>query len=470
LSHRVIGQLTQRTEVLSALLATALASIYVPSVGHGFVKDDFVWIARSHFESAADVSRLFQAPTGFFRPLVSISFALNRAVSGLDPLGYGLVNVALLFGCCLAIVLLAQALSFSWPSALFCAALWAFNFHGINAAVLWISGRTALLVTLFAVLGAAHFVRGRYGLASGFLFLAMLSKEEGLAIPGVLLVWSAIADRWEARPDRQNRRLAPSLVALSIPVLVYLLLRMSSGAFTPATAPPYYQLSFTADRLLSNFLAYADRSMTFSVATVLLLAGFATGRRRLRFFPADRSSILLGVLWLVGAFALTIFLPVRSSLYVCLPSVGVAVMATTFAAAIWREMPISRRPPTVVTGLILLFLLLPVYRGRNSRLVSEAELSRTTLTAIERAAPASRGRTLLVIKDDRAARPSLNDAFGTMLQDAVDLVISPRVRAWMVPPPTGADLAGIGPPPAADVALELKSGVVELVSDAAPPK
>jgi hypothetical protein len=469
LAHRVIGQLTQRTEVLSALLATALASIYVPSVGHGFVKDDFVWIARSHFESAADVSRLFQAPTGFFRPLVSISFALNRAVSGLDPLGYGLVNVALLFGCCLAIVLLAQALSFSRPAALFCAALWAFNFHGINAAVLWISGRTALLVTLFAVLGAAHFVRGRYGLASGFLFLAMLSKEEGLAIPGVLLVWSAIADRWKARPDGKNRRLASSLVALSIPVLVYLLLRMSSGAFTVATAPAYYQLSFTADRLLSNFLAYADRSMTFSVATVLLLAGFATVRR-LRFLPADRSSLLLGMLWLVGGFALTVFLPARSSLYVCLPSVGVAVMATAFAAAIWREMPVSRRPATVVTGLILLFLLLPVYRGRNRRLVSEAELSRATLTAIERAAPASRGRTLLVIKDDRAARPSLNDAFGTTLQDAVDLVINPRVRAWMIPPPTGADLAGIGPPPAADVALELKSGVVELVSDAAPPK
>jgi hypothetical protein len=469
LAHRVIEQLTQRTEVLSALLATALASIYVPSVGHGFVKDDFVWIARSHFEAAADVSGLFQAPTGFFRPLVSISFALNRAVSGLDPLGYGLVNVALLFGCCVAIVLLAQALSFPRPAALFCAGLWAFNFHGINAAVLWISGRTALLVTLFSVLGAAQLVRARYGLASGFLFLAMLSKEEGLAIPGVLLVWSAIANRWEARRSGQNRRLTPALVALSIPVLVYLLLRVRSGAFTPATAPPYYQWSFAADRFLSNLLAYADRSMTFSAATVLLLVAFAN-LRRLRTLDADRSSLLFGMLWLVGGFALTIFLPARSSLYVCLPSVGVALMATAIASAIWRETPVHRRPAAVASGLILLFLLLPVYRSRNSRLVSEAELSRATLTAIERAAPASRGPTLVVIKDDRGGRPSLDDAFGTTLQDAVDLMINSRVRAWMIPPPTGAELAGIGPPPAADVALELKSGVVELVSDAALPK
>jgi hypothetical protein len=468
LAHRALGQLTQRTQVLSAVLATALASIYVPAVGHGFVKDDFVWIARSHFESPADVSRLFQAPTGFFRPLVSISFALNRAVSGLDPLGYGLVNVALLFGCCLAIVLLAQALSFPRPAALFCAALWAFNFHGINAAVLWISGRTALLVTLFAVLGAAQFVGRRYALASVLLFLAMLSKEEGLAIPGVLLVWSANADRWEARPDGQKRRLTPAALALSIPVLVYLLLRMRSGAFTAATAPPYYQLSFTAGRLQSHLLAYADRSMTFSVAIVLLLAAFAAVRR-LRPSYADRSLLVFGMLWLVGGFALTIFLPVRSSLYACLPSVGVAVMATALAAVIWKEMPVRRRPAAVMTGLILPFLLFPVYRARNSRLVSEAELSRATLTAIERAAPASRGPIVLVIKDDRAARPSLDDAFGTTLQDAVDLAINPRVRAWMIPPPTGADLAGIGPPPQADVVLELKSGIV-LVSDASPPK
>jgi hypothetical protein len=469
LAHRVIGQLAQRTQVLSAVLATALASIYVPSVGHGFVKDDFVWIARSHFDSLADVSRLFQAPTGFFRPLVSISFALNRTFSGLDPLSYGLVNVALLFGCCIAIVLLAQALSFPRPAAVFCAAVWAFNVHGINSAVLWISGRTALLVTLFAVVGATQFLRGQYGLASGFLFLAMLSKEEGLAIPGVLLVWVVIADRLAPRSGGYNRRLTHAVMALSIPVLLYLLLRMRSGAFTPATAPPYYQLSFTVSRVLSHLPAYADRSMTFSVSILLTFALIATVRR-LRPSNTDRASILFGMLWLAGGFALTVFLPVRSSLYACLPSVGVAVMATTVAAAIWKEMPARRQPAAVVTGLILPFLLFPVYRARNSRLVSEAELSRATLTAIERAAPVSRGRTVLVIKDDRAARPSLDDAFGTTLQDAVDLVINPRVRAWMIPPPTGADLAGIGPPPPADVALELKSGIVELVSDASQPK
>jgi hypothetical protein len=141
-------------------------------------------------------------------------------------------------------------------------------------------------------------------------------------------------------------------------------------------------------------------------------------------------------------------------------------MATAIGAAIWREIPARRQPVAVVTGLILPFLLFPVYRTRNSRLVSEAELSRATLAAIARAAPASRGQVRLVIMDDRSARPSLDDAFGTTLQDAVDLVIDPRVRAWMVPPPTGAELAGIGTPPAADVVLQLKSGVVELVSDA----
>lgn len=48
--------------------------------------------------------------------------------------------------------LLAERLGLPVPAALLTAAVWSFNFHGINVAVLWISGRTSLLVVLFAIL------------------------------------------------------------------------------------------------------------------------------------------------------------------------------------------------------------------------------------------------------------------------------------------------------------------------------
>ena len=42
------------------------------------------------------------------------------------------------------------------------AAIWIFNWHGINMATLWISGRTALLLTLFATWGTASLFRGHW--------------------------------------------------------------------------------------------------------------------------------------------------------------------------------------------------------------------------------------------------------------------------------------------------------------------
>ncbi len=456
-----VERVTRRGPLAATLLA-ALLLIYVPDVGHGFVKDDYVWIARSKLESVADFARLFQAPTGFFRPLVSVSFGVNRALSRLHPLGYGLTNLGLLIGCCLAIALLVRALSFPWPAALFAAALWAFNFHGINAAVLWISGRTALLLTLFATVGAQQFIRERYLFAGLMFLLALLSKEEAVVVPGILLVWSTVADRWTDVAARYDRRIPTPVIALAAPVLIYFLLRVRSGAFTPVTAPPYYQLSFTFERFLLHVGPYVDRSMTFSALVLLVLA--TVGRvRRLELSNAERSAIVFGVLWLVGGFALTVFLPVRSSLYVCFPSVGVAVVAAALATAAWRTMTPRRQTVAMLVGLSAPFLLWPVYHVRNSRLVSEAELSRATLAEIGRVAAGSTRPLQVVLRDDRSARPSLNDSFGTMVQEAVDLVIGPDVHAWIDPPPTGAELAGLSSPPAADVTLRLNDGAVGVV-------
>ncbi|MNC96546.1 hypothetical protein D3C83_139460 [compost metagenome] len=63
-------------------------------------------------------------------------------------------------------------------ASLLAAATWLFNFHAVNMAVLWLSGRTALLVTLFALASAHAMLRGRALLAGGACLLALLSKEE----------------------------------------------------------------------------------------------------------------------------------------------------------------------------------------------------------------------------------------------------------------------------------------------------
>lgn len=115
----------------ACLLLFAFSIIYVPAVGHGFVKDDFGWIARSHIRSPRDALNLLGAPSGFFRPLVSLSFGLNQWVCSVQPRSYGLTNVVLAIGCAGAIFLLARALSLPAAAALLANAIWMFNWHGI---------------------------------------------------------------------------------------------------------------------------------------------------------------------------------------------------------------------------------------------------------------------------------------------------------------------------------------------------
>jgi hypothetical protein len=87
-------------------------AIYVTAAGHGFLKDDFSWIWKGRVRTSADLVGLFTNDTGFYRPVVLLTFTLNEWLFGADPLGYGLTNVLLALGCFGTIVLLGR--SFGW--------------------------------------------------------------------------------------------------------------------------------------------------------------------------------------------------------------------------------------------------------------------------------------------------------------------------------------------------------------------
>src|SRR4029079_17831088 len=98
----------------------------------------------------------------------------NRLACGVEhPRCYGLVNFALVIACAVGVAILTSAIVRSTGAAIAAAAIWLFNWHGINMAVLWISGRTSLALVLFATLGAAAFVMRRWTLAAALSFAAM---------------------------------------------------------------------------------------------------------------------------------------------------------------------------------------------------------------------------------------------------------------------------------------------------------
>lgn len=438
----------------TAILLTALCLAYLPMVGHGFVKDDVVWIARS---GLADVGMWWRgAPTGFFRPVVSLSFGLNRFACGVGHSWcYGATNFALLLACAAGVFALARALSLSLAASLAAAALWAFNWNGINMAVLWISGRTSLLLVLFATAGAAAFLRGRWMLAALLIFASMLSKEEALPLPFVLVGW-AVWDGWLARQDKRAGLLGFAAAA-GLLTAVYLLLRLGSGAFTPATAPSYYRLEFSAARLIENLPRYLDRSATFSASVLFLFWCFFV-RGRWQLARESRRAMVFAACWIAGGMAITLFLPVRSNLYALLPSIGVALLAARLLSDRWIELPARPARHALLAGLILPFALLPLYWARNLPSVQEARLSTRTLTALRAVAADHRPGTTVRLNDDRSARPSLDDAFGTLLQEAVNLTVTPGLTVWIDPPPKDVDPGSVDRSRQPDVTLTLAGG------------
>src|SRR6185503_2461970 len=99
-----------------------------------------------------------------------------------------------------------------------------------------------------------------------------------------------------------------------------------------------------------------------------------------------RRTLTLGAFWFIGMFALTIFVPNRSSLYALLPSAAPALVIGFFLQQLWDvTTPIAHRR-LVAAAVIVPVLLLPVYWSRNERWIEIAELSSDTFAAVRRVA------------------------------------------------------------------------------------
>jgi tetratricopeptide (TPR) repeat protein len=210
----------------AALLAPVLVAIvlHFPVVSHEFVFDDRGAILDNPLlVHAADMPGIFQAPwwnvprqgPGLYRPITTLSFAVDRALAGgFRPGWFHLVNVLLHGGVTWLVTFLALLLLESTSGACFAGLL--FAVHPVHVeAVAGVVGRAEILaagLTLAAVL-LHRIALGRQGGAASWalvgapvaVLLGMLSKESAFMAP--LLV--AICDRGtEVKNGVRRRRFA----------------------------------------------------------------------------------------------------------------------------------------------------------------------------------------------------------------------------------------------------------------------
>ena len=420
----------------AGLLCLALLVIYLPAVGHGFIKDDFAWIFESRVTGVGGLAALPLEARGFYRPVVSLTFAVNWWLFGLDPLGYGLTNLALVLAIALSVWRLGQKLGMPSGAALLAAAFWSLNFHGIRMSLLWISGRTALLVTLFSVLAAQATISGRVWLAAVWTLVALLSKEEAVLLPVVLLAW-VVLSTWkdDGLPSWSKvRAMLGRSWPLVIPIPVYAALRVQTNAMTPGTAPDAYQFTFEPASLVRNALEYFDRAASLPLAAALVVSLAVWCRPH--FHRRHRVWFLMGLTWMAGGYAITLFLPIRSSLYACLPSVGAALAGAAYLNAVWLDTESRLRRRMLTVGITMALVAVPAHWTRNQSWIRPAQLSALVMDYVVEVADTLPPGDGVLILDDLSAPVRLETAYGTLIQTAAELYVGRHVPIWIDPRPT----------------------------------
>jgi len=390
------------------LILAAFFLIYAPDVGHGFITDDFGWLLSAQEWLRSPSAAGLMKTAGFFRPIVSLSFAVQAPLFGHHAFGYGVTNLLLVVLCAALVYRVCREQHLGRFAGYTSAASWMFNFHGINMSVLWISGRTSLLLTLFALLAAWAALRKQRWWTALSCTAALLSKEEAVALPFILGGWVGLRTVW------------PSFVALA----GYLMVRLHTNALWLTDAPDYYRFTIDPAVVLTNTVHYIDRASTafVIVAVVLMLLT----RRRLRLDGVRRDVIMRGLLWFAGGYAITLWLPVRSSLYAVFPSVGIALVLAALLERFFAALDERLRTRVAIILLVLPFVLIPVFRGRNVRWVELADLSRQVMADLEPHAPTLRARTPLWIVDDTSTRANIHNAFAAQLNTPIQLFFAAR--------------------------------------------
>ncbi|HYN06127.1 MAG TPA: hypothetical protein VES67_01940 [Vicinamibacterales bacterium] len=416
-------------------------SVYGPSAGHGFVRDDYAWMLHSQLNGWDDLLRVLGSDIGFYRPVVSLTFGFNGWFFGSNSLGYGLTNVLLALGCGWAIASLARALGLPRGAAVLAGALWLVHPDFLPVSVLWISGRTALLMILGATASAAALMRGRLWLSLAWLVVALFSKEEAVLVGFVLFAWLLILSSPPVRPLRW------ALSAGAVEAM-YFLARGLAGATNPLNAPPFYRFTFDPATVAGNLAWYLLHAG--GLALVVVVIAWLTLRITLAGrLPILRPSqlLLFSLIWILAGLGLTIWLPVRSHLYLALPAVGACLAAAALCAEWWAAASPPRRPLAVGAAIALVVALVPAHLRGAREWTARTDFAATVLGDLGALTAGLPDGSRVVLGDDRNdPRGNLASVFGTMASEASVVASGRPLLVWIEPPPPHAEVMGLRPP------------------------
>jgi hypothetical protein len=334
-----------------ALLIALTLLVYLPFIGGGFVTDDYVHIAHLQNQRLTTVL-LSPDAFGYHRPISQASLFANLEIAGSEPWVFRAANLLTQAAVLGAALVLARLLLGSMNAAFLAAAAFALTPKAHPVAVLWISARPELLMSLFALLAVICWIHwdrggGRWWCvaAFGFYLLAIGSKEAAALLPLLLLL----------TPPVSNYLSRPRVLAVVLMIglgTATLALRGAVGARLPFP-DLHYDLLAPVGRDLDNARNYLVRALpapallVFGIWVAWLMSGRPRGQPR-SVIPL-RQIAVFAMAWFVVFIAPVLPLAARSELYLYVTGFGFCVLA----ASISQVLSVIWTARTAVAALVL---------------------------------------------------------------------------------------------------------------------
>ncbi len=204
----------------AGVIVLATLAAYIPAMHGGFIWDDDLYITENPLLTLPDGLRRIwlslESPSQYF-PLVYTTFRVERALWGLNPFGYHLVNI--LLHCVNALLVWCLLRRLSIRGAWLAAAI--FALHPVHVeSVAWITERKNVLSTVFYLLALLAWMKFTdksatrawmyYSLTMLLYALALFAKTTACTLPAALLL--VLWLKGERIDSNRLRQVAPFVV------------------------------------------------------------------------------------------------------------------------------------------------------------------------------------------------------------------------------------------------------------------